>query len=172
MSKHHPRIHPINYPVLVRYPADHPAVRALRAHAEARDICVGREIEWPKLGNVAIDQEWSSAIDQRIWKFSSFAYAFISFDFVADGWLDEQQSSLQPFEEDFLRELPRLRKLLAECESAANADGNDDVLPLISKAREFFDAFEESIVARIGPVDVESGSRRIDSLWSAGRRAL
>lgn len=170
MHEHHRRIHPINYPVLAKYSAEHPAVRALQVHAEARDQCVAKEIEWPQLGNRAIDQEWFSATDQRVWKFSAFAYAFISFDLVLDGWLLDDIAELQPFEFEFLHELPRLRELLNECECAALADENAGVVPLISKARGFFRAFEESIYARLGQVDIDHDDRDIYSLWGAGRR--
>ena len=169
MSKHHRRIHPANCPILNKYRIDHPAVHALELHAEARDVCVGKEIEWPEIGNRAIDQEWFSIIDQRNWTFASFAYAFISFDLVLYGWLGEELSRLQPFEEDFLHELPRLRELLDECESEANAGGNDEILPLIAKVREFFNAFEKSIVVRTGPVSIERDDRYVESLWGAGR---
>lgn len=169
MQSFHPRIHPLNYPILNRFHADHPTVRALLVQAEARDICVGKEIEWPQLGNRVIDQEWFSAIDQRMWKFSSFAYCFISFDLVLDGWFNEPHDPLGPFEADFLHELPRLRELLDECEVAADADANIEVLPLISKARDFFDAFEAAIQSRVGRVRVEPDGRYIRSLWGAGR---
>jgi hypothetical protein len=167
--KYHPRIHPRNAPVLARYPGEHSAVRVLQVQAEARDICVGKEIEWPQLGNRAIDQEWFSAIDLRKWSFSSFAYCFISFDFLNYGWLAGERSELQPFEFEFLHELPRLRGLLDECEAAAELEENSAVLPLIAKAREFFDAFEQSIVARLGAVNVEPDGRYIYSHWGAGR---
>jgi hypothetical protein len=169
MMKHHRRIHPTNYPILDKFETDHPAVRALQLHAETRDVCVGKEIEWPQLGNQAIDQEWFSMIDQRTWTFASFAYAFISFDLVLYGWISEEPSRLQPFEEDFLHELPRLREMLNECESAANNERNDEILPLIAKAREFFDAYEQSIVVRIGPLCVDYDDRYVESLWGAGR---
>ena len=169
VSGFHPRIHPRNYPLLSKYSASHPAVRVLQVQAEARDVCVGKEIEWPALGNRAVDQEWFSVVDKRTWRFSSFAYCFISFDFENFGWLEAEKSGLQPFEFEFLHELPRLRELLDECEFAATTDENSDVLPLIAKAREFFDAFEESIFARLGPVNVEPDGRHIYSHWGAGR---
>jgi hypothetical protein len=163
------RIHPLNSPIRTTHGRDHPAVRALERHAAARDACVCREIEWPRLGNRAIEQEWFSAIDQRVWSFSGFAYTFISFDLVLSEWLPGAQAGLDPFEEDFLHELPRLRTLLDECESAAKASANDRVLPLISKAREFLDAFEQSIIARVGPVVINPVDRPVVSLWGAGK---
>jgi hypothetical protein len=117
MRNFHPRIHPLNYPLLKKLRPDQPAARALQVQAEARDVCVGKEIEWPQLGNRAIDQEWYSTIDQRTWQFSGFAYCFISFALVLDGWFNEPHDQLGPFEADFLHELPRLRELLDECES-------------------------------------------------------
>jgi hypothetical protein len=140
-----------------------------KVQAEARDVCVGKQIEWPQLGNRAVDQEWFSVIDQRTRKFSSFAYVFISFDLVLDGWFNEPHDPLGPFEADFLHELPRLRGLLDECEFAASSDANEEIRPLISKAREFFDAFETSILARVGSVRIETGSHKVRSLWGCGR---
>ncbi len=84
-------------------------------------------------------------------------------------WLPGGQTRLNPFEEDFLQELPRLRTLLDECEAAAKVDANDRVLPLISKAREFLDAYEHSIIARVGLIVVKRADRHVVSLWGAGK---
>ena len=161
------RIHPENSPLL-KLPLTHPAHHVLIVQAESRDICVGRETRWPDSPDEPIDQEWFSTLDQRTWTFSGFAYAFISFDLVLDGWINGQ-NHLQPFERDFLQELPRLRKLLDECEFSAECDSNGRVMTLIHKAREFFDAFEESIIARVGRIDIELIQERGESLWSTGR---
>ncbi len=169
MQIFHPRIYPLNYKILAKYPADHPAVRALQVHAEARDVCVGKEIAWPNGRTETIDQTWFSTIDQRVWRFSAFAYAFISFDLLLDGWLGDELGAVGQFEMDFIHELPRLRGLLYECESAANKEGNKLILPLISKAHEFFTAFEKSIIARDGPNQFSLHNRSVKSLWGAGK---
>ena len=161
------RIHPDNAPLL-KLPVDHPAHIALIIHAECANHCVGREIPWPDSPDKPIDHTWYSAMDQRIWTFSGFAYSFISFDLVLDGWINGQ-THLQPFEQSFLEELPRLRGLLAECECSAKADSNTGVLPLIKKTNEFFFAFERSIIARVGQVHVDSDQAPGESLWSSGR---
>jgi len=161
------RIHVENLPLL-ELPETHPALQALVIQARSRDICVGKEIDWPDATEEAIDQEWYSLIDKRKWNFSGFAYCFISFDLILGGWLSAQDN-LQPFEQDFLCELPRLRGLLSECKVAANADGNDRVAPMVAQAFKFLDAYEQSIIARVGPVKVEPHGRFIESLWGAGK---
>lgn len=151
--KHHPRIHPVNYSLLRELSADHPAVRALQVHAEARDMCVGKEIDWPQDGIVGIDQVWWSDIDFKEKRFSSFAYQFISYDLYLDGWVEAAPEATE-YELHFLDELPQLRQLLKECENAARSEKNDVMLPLIAKAGEFFDAFEAAIKFRFEQIGV------------------
>ena len=70
----HPRIHPVNYPLLRKLPPDHPAVRALQVHAEARDSCVGKEVDFPSWGIKGIDQVFYSEVEHREYRFSTIAY--------------------------------------------------------------------------------------------------
>lgn len=169
MRSRHPQVDRLSRRILGAFPDDHPAVRALRIHVEARRVCVGREIEYPDEEHLPIEQTWISQTDGRRWTFSQFAYSYIAFDLVIGGWLPEPDGKIQPFEAEFLKELSRLRQLLDECDEAAQADKNDRVAPLIVKAREFFDAYEAAIVARVGPNPVMSNAEGGDSLWKAGR---
>jgi hypothetical protein len=145
--KFHPRIHPANYSLLRELPADHPAVRALQVHAEARDICVGKEIDWPHLGIIGIDQIWFSDIDSLEWRFSRFAYQYISYDLFLDGWVESAPEATEA-ELGFLDDIPKMRVLLNECEQAALTEKNNDILPLIVKAKEFINAMESAIIYR------------------------
>lgn len=145
--KFHPRIHPVNYSLLREFPPDHPAVRALQIHAEARDVCVGKEIDWPHLGLVAIDQAWFSDLGFRELRFSAFAYQYISYDLFLDGWVESAPEATET-ELGFLGDLPRMRALLDECEQGAREEKNHGILPLVAKAREFFDALEQAILFR------------------------
>ncbi len=143
----HPRIHPVNYSLLRELPVDHPAVKALQIHAEACDICVGKEIDWPDKGIVGVDQVWWSDLDFREKRFSSFAYQHISYDLFLDGWVE---SAPEPTEAELgvLEDVPTMRSLLEECERAARDERNTAMLPLISKAKEFVDAIESAILYR------------------------
>jgi hypothetical protein len=143
----HPRIHPVNYSLLREFASDHPAVTALQIHAEARDTCVGKEIEWPHSGVLPVDQKWWSDVDYREHYFSSFAYSHISYDLFLDGWVE---AAPEPTEAElgFLEDAPKMRTLLDECERAAHEENTVEILPLISKAREFFDALEHAILYR------------------------
>jgi len=145
--KYHPRIHPVNYSLLRELPADHPAVRALQIHAEARDVCVGKEIDWPHLKIVGIDQKWFSDVNMKETRFSSFAYQYISYDLFLDGWVESAPEATEA-ELGFLEELPKMKILLDECEREAHAENNAAILPLIAKAREFIDAMENAILFR------------------------
>lgn len=144
----HPRIHPVNFSLLRSLPPDHPAVKALHVHAEACDVCVGKEIDWPHLGIVGIDQVWWSNVDFREKRFSSFAYEYISYDLFLDGWVE---STPEPTEAElgFLEDVPKMRTLLAECQKAAHEEKNYAILPLVTKASEFVDALEHAIQFRI-----------------------
>lgn len=146
--KFHPRIHPMNYSLLRELPPDHPAIRALQVHAEARDICVGKEIDWPQHGIVGVDQSWFSSIDSKEWRFSSFAYAYISYDLYLDGWVESAPEATEA-ELGFLEDVPTMRTLLGEFEQAARAEKNANILPMLSKAREFVDALRGAIVYRL-----------------------
>jgi hypothetical protein len=169
MRSRHPQVHRLNRPILEALSGEHPAVRALRIHVEARKICTGLEIPWPNHERLAVEQIWISQTDGQRWTFSRFAHSYIAFDLVLGGWLPEPDGKIQPFEAEFLNELSRLRQLLDECDEAAQADKNDRVAPLILKAREFFDAYEAAIIARVGPNPVMSNAEGGDSLWKAGR---
>jgi hypothetical protein len=111
-------------------------------------MCVGKEIEWQQLANKAVDQSWFSRLRLKEQSFSSLAYEFISYDLVLDGWLElapeATEAELSFLEEDG----PIIRALLNECEEAAVAQGNDEILPLVAKAREFIDAFEAALLYR------------------------
>ena len=144
----HPRIHPVNYPLLRELAPDHPAARALQIHAEARDVCVGKEIDWPDLAIVGIDQVWWSEVESREYRFSWFAYMYISYDLFLDGWAESAPEATKS-ELDFLEELPKIRTLLDECDRAAHAAKNAVILPLLAKAKEFADALEFAVRFRI-----------------------
>lgn len=160
-------IHQENEPLFV-LPDSHPARKALIAHLLAAESCVGREIPWPGMVEAPIEQKWFSHIDQRNWTFSAFAYCFISFDLILEGWLAESKE-ITPFESSFLSELPRLRELLCECEQAAQAANNARIAPLIAVARDFFSAFEESIHARVGDSMTTELNVPRHTLWVEGK---
>lgn len=141
-------IHPENGPLLL-LSRDHPAHRLLIAHAECRATCVGREITWPNAEEEPIDQEWFSLIDQKTWKYSDFAYSYLSYSLILKNWMSDKEE-IEPFERTFLEDLLRIRGLLGECESAAKSEENTRVLPLVEKTRDYFDTFEQSIFLRVG----------------------
>jgi len=149
----HPRIHPVNYSLLREFPADHPAVRALQVHAETCDICVGKEIDWPHLGVVGIDQTWFSDVEFRDMRFSSFAYQYISYDLFLDGWVESAPEATEA-ELGFLEDMPKMRTLLDECEQAALDAQNGGILPLVKTAKEFIDAMECAILFRFKTVGI------------------
>lgn len=167
----HARIHPVNYPILRQFSMDHPAVRALQIHAEACDICVGKEIDWPHLGIVGIDQKWFSDVESREMRFSGFAYQYISYDLFLDGWVESDPKATDA-ELRLLDRVPKMRALLRECEEAAHTEKNAGILPLIAKANEFVNALEEAILCRVkslgqkdggheGAVQKSSGEHRV-----------
>ncbi len=159
----HPLIGPFNYPLFDRYAADHPALIALWVHAEARDFCVGREIPWKDLGNHPIDQSWYSTTMQRECTFSGFAYGYLSFDLVLEGWLKLPHEPTAS-ELTFLRKTcPEMTDLLTECLEAAQEDANTEVLPLIEKAKEFVDALQNAILYRFSEQHIPWETQSIGS---------
>ncbi len=99
----------LNKPIF-GYAPDHPARRLLEAFVECRTNCVGKEID-------GVDQEWFSETDMRTHKFSSFAYAWLSFDIELDGWPCEA-SELTDSEEGAPNAIPRMARLMAVSKSA------------------------------------------------------
>lgn len=150
MSQHyHPRIYPANSPLLTTLPPSHPAVRALQLHAESRDLCVGKEIEWPHLGVKSLDQSWPSEVSGRPVSFSGIAYEYLSYDLVLDGWLKGCAHATADESTFLSTDYPRLIKLLAECRAAAVKESNPAILPLVDKAESFANAYRAAIVHRV-----------------------
>lgn len=149
-----------NDSVLFTLPDDHPAKRFLNAFVECRQDCVGREIGLPGSSLPAIDQEWFSETDQRKWRFSEFAYSFLSFDVVLDGWLTNA-SELTDSERAILEKLPYLRRLLQECNTAAVHSGNSAVVSCVGRVLEVLHLWEECSRVRAedleGPQQMEAG---------------
>ena len=140
-------MHRANLRVL-SFPVDHPARRFLEAFVECQRRCVGRDIDWPT--EPAVDQEWYSPTDRRIWKFSQFAYLYLSFDVVLDEW-QEEHSVPRPssVEQGFLDGLPKCLTLLEECEDAAQLSSNGDILSMIHEVRNVLRLREVAIAFRL-----------------------
>jgi hypothetical protein len=149
------RIHQINRP-LFDLPQTHPARRFLEAFIACRSNCVGREIAYRGREHEAIDQTWTSATDNRLWRFSGFAYMYISFTVELDGWLTNSPTPTQ-YENSTLKELPRLRTLMEECREACVVANNDAVLVLTNQVIDLLDLWEECIRVRIVTLD-QSGA--------------
>ncbi len=148
------RVHRLNRPLFDLAPT-HPAAYALISHANCREQCVGHEIAWPGKESEAFDQEWYSDIEKRVLRFSTFAYEFISYDLVLDGWI-ERSPGLTESESRILEDAPRLRTLMDECERAARTDENPQVLQRIPIVREWIAALENAVLYR---KDVDDISR-------------
>jgi len=128
-----PRINPKNRPIRA-LPQDHPAHATLLAHRKCRRDCVGREIVLPGHESEAIDQEWYSTSDGRQWKFSTFAYTFLSFDLVLHEWLDTRS----PFDpQPTLQAIAKMLTLLDECELSCHNHANERLLELLPTVRRF-----------------------------------
>lgn len=123
-------------------PDEHPACRFLREFVECRRECVGLEAS-----DDPIDQEWFSETDQQVWTYSKFAYSFLAFDIVLDGWLGHAAGRTLN-EQYWLDQLPRWSQLLRECEARATTDNNTAILPIIAKVKRLFVLWEQSIRAR------------------------
>lgn len=128
-------------------PESHAAHRFLRAFIKCRNDCVGKEIPWPEEEQLAVDQEWFSATDSRRWKFSGFAYTYLSFDIELDGWLNDSPTPTAG-ETSTIEKLPYLRSLLAECKSACIESGNTATLAMVAQVDELFDLWEDCIRVR------------------------
>jgi len=132
------RIEDLNGPVL-ELDGSHPAKRFLDAFIECLANCVGRHHGLD--GRTPIDQAWTSSTDRRIWTFSDFAYAFLSFDILLDGFL-ENASCLTASEVGAAEELPILRTMMNECAQAARQDGNVEIVELTDQVLQMLNLWE------------------------------
>ncbi|HUT92887.1 MAG TPA: contact-dependent growth inhibition system immunity protein [Thermoguttaceae bacterium] len=146
----------LNRPIF-ELPDSHPAHRFLRAFIKCRQDCVGREIQ-----NDDLDQEWVSDTDGRSWSYSAFAYEYLAFDIVLDGWLSRAQD-LTPTERYWLEQLPRWRALQQECKSAALRDGKLMLIPLVDQVLAMLDLWEQCIRARQARVHWNSRAEAVPS---------
>jgi hypothetical protein len=139
------KVYELNRP-LFELPPTHPARKFLDAFIGCRTICVGREL--PSADGTPIEQEWISRIDGNEWRFSKFAYTFLSFDIQLDGWLTGAPKRTES-EIEMLRALPMMRALIAECRSAAEETRNDTIMPLVDQVHILLQLWEECILSRI-----------------------
>jgi hypothetical protein len=143
-----PQIERLNREILA-WPADHPARRFLEAFIACRRDCVGRELTSNDSDTKPIDQAWESSTDGTRWTFSRFAYTFLSFDIVLEGWLS-QAPTLTESEKANLAQLPLLTRLMAECRAAALSSGNTEIVALTKRVLETLNLWERC-TRRISP---------------------
>lgn len=106
------------------------------AHASCRRDCVGLEIPWIGREDQAIDQSWHSKLLRKQMLFSSYAYAFLSLDFVLYEWLHSPAETMEYVRRE-LRCIPLLNVLLDECRAAARRSHNEAILKLLPQIRQF-----------------------------------
>jgi hypothetical protein len=140
-------IYRVNRP-LFSLPESHPAHRFLRQFIKCQQNCVGREIPYRGREHLAVDQEWFSATDKRMWHFSGLAYMYISFTVELDGWLTDAPAATES-EKSTLENLPYLRTLLGECKEACLDNGNTTVLAMVEQVEEVLDLWEFCIEERL-----------------------
>jgi len=138
-------------------PDGHSAHRFIRAFIECRLKCVGREAS-----DDPVDQEWFSESEGRLWSYSEFAYQFLAFDIVLDGWLTHAAERTRD-EQYWLCELPRWHTLLHECRIAAENDDNVTMLPVIAQVLKMFALWEQCIIERDAATDDEYPKATRDS---------
>jgi hypothetical protein len=145
------RMKKINREILA-WPERHPARQFLEAFMACRRDCVGREIDFKDPSRVPIDQRWLSPTDGKLWTFSSFAYQFLSFTLVLDGWLSSA-SAMTDTERMQLHQIPVLRRLMHECEASALKDGNHGIVELVRRVLNLLDLWERCIRQRVTSTD-------------------
>lgn len=133
---------------VLSFPDSHPAKRFVEAFEACRSRCVGRDIDWPE--RPAIDQHWVSEVDRREWKFSQWAYIYLSYTLNPREWLEEyNQPRLSASEEQFLQSLPHCLQLLDECSRAAAVQANHEIIEMVAMCREVFRLQQAAIEYRL-----------------------
>ncbi|MEX0677907.1 MAG: hypothetical protein WD063_12575 [Pirellulales bacterium] len=128
----------INRPVM-SLEDTHPAKRFLCAFDECLLNCGGCELG---LYETPIDQEWRSATDSKVWKFSAFVYTYLAFDIQLDGFITSapQWTASETWA---LEQLPRFHALMDECAHAAAQCGNTDCLELVDEVVQMLKLWKE-----------------------------
>lgn len=137
-------IESLNRPVLTLEDT-HPAKRFLIAFMQCLDDCAGRELGLD--GETPIEHEWFSSIDGRTWTFSGFVYAFLCFDIVLDGFL-ENSPVLTEAEKSTIEEIPRLRAMMDECIKSVRDSGYPEILKLANQVMTMLSLWEEYLAFR------------------------
>jgi hypothetical protein len=123
----------------------------LTAFVECNRDCVGQEIDWPD--QKGVDQEWYSESESRRWRFSAFAYEFISYSPQFPEWADASfPKELTEQERTLLDRFERFDRLMRECEAAAARDDNQPILEMAGQVREMYRLWGEAIRYRVGEI--------------------
>jgi hypothetical protein len=130
---------------VLKLPGPHPAKTFLSAFIECRFNCVGKELGLG--GAPPIDQAWQSAVDGKLWKFSAFAYGYLSFDIVLDGYL-KKSSRLTESEHFDEQSIGIQRILMHECAAAAAFDGNREIIKLTEQVLNMLELWERYLEYR------------------------
>ena len=143
-TKSHPGIHRFNYYLLRDLPSDHPAVQALNTHVAARQMCVSKQSNRPDSGIAPIDQVWLSKVDSQEHRFSTLVKDNIDFDLYLDGWVESvpEATEIERLFSGVPRRCAHYSMNVNRWRCAAN---NNALLPLVSKAKEFFRSLEFAI---------------------------
>lgn len=137
------RLKIINRPVM-SLEDTHPAKRFLCAFDECLNDCGGCELG---LYETPIDQEWTSATDGKVWKFSAFVYTYLAFDVNLDGFITSAPQWTAS-EKWALEHLPRFRSLMDECARAAEQCDNTDCLELVDIVVQMLKLWDEYLLYR------------------------
>jgi hypothetical protein len=132
----------INKP-LFKLPKSHPAIQFLEAFIDCRQNCIGKEIQ-----DDTLDYKWYSQSENREILYSSFAYQYLAFDIILDGWLTNAPT-ITPDEQHWLNQLPHWRELMNECKIAAIKENKIKFLEMQSQVINLFDLWEKCIRYRI-----------------------
>jgi hypothetical protein len=101
---------------------EHPARRFLESFIACHKHCVGAELR-------GVDQLWFSQAESRQMFFSGFVYAYLSFDIVLDGWLNNAPE-LTESERCYLDGIGQLEILVHECLDEATKDRNAEIIEM------------------------------------------
>ena len=137
------RLKTINQPIM-SLDAAHPAKRFLCAFDQCLSDCGGCELD---LYETPIEQEWTSASDGKVWKFSSFVYMYLAFDIRLDGFITSAPH-LTESEKWAIQQLPRYHALMDECAHAAEQSGNTDCLELVDEVVRMLKLWDEYLQYR------------------------
>jgi hypothetical protein len=125
----------------------------------SRDPGGVKSASWPRrvdLGVAVFSRGKDPRTDGCVWRFSGFAYRFLSLELALDDF-DATAPSPEERTKNWLWDVPRLRTLMNECAQSARASDNTEIVERTDEVLWMLDLWEEYLKFRREMISQYSG---------------